>query len=334
MLKLIVGWTVVILAIIFGARHRWGGQAAPKTFVSKAHVKPTLSAEDAAFLTETSPRAGRTFSGFLAARTPEERNQFVLSPVTTASRMARFYGLNPLANIPAETVSLSKNAILRLPSGKAIETLWKTTDGLQIDTVFVEQEGEWRLDWDHFARFSTYPWALFLAGSGEEEGEFRLLARQRLAEERKNEEALSIVLYAPRFGNPREPGFQSPEFLVRRDTRNGRLLDAAFKLERNGKRPFEVNIPNPDPDEFIRVRVTVKRIEDPAGRRFEIQEVVACHWYSVDAPGIEIPEAPKAPDAPQDPEAPPGNTPPGNTPPGNTPPGNTPAGTPGEPMEK
>lgn len=302
MVKLIVGWSAVILMIVFGARYRWGEQTDHKTFVSKIHAKATISAEDAAFLSDNGPRANRTFSGFLAARSPEERNQFVLSPVTTASRMARFYALNPLVNIPPETLSLSKNAILHLPSGNAIETLWNTTDGLQIDAVFVEQEGEWRLDWDHFARFSTYPWALFLAGSGDEEGEFRLLARQRLAEERKNEDSLSIVLYAPRFGTPREPGFQSPEFLVRRDTRSGRLLDAAFKLQKDGKRPFEVNIPNPDPDEFVRVRVKVKRIEDPAGRRFELQDVLACHWYSVDAPGVEIPEAPPKPEVPEAPQ--------------------------------
>lgn len=299
MVKLIAAWTLVIALIIFGARHRWGDKSTKKPFVSKIQTAQTLSAEDAAFLNENGPRANQSFSGFLASSTPEARNQFVLSPVITASRMARFYAMNPLASIPSETLVLKKSAILNLPAGKAIETLWNTTDGLQIDAVFVEQDGEWRLDWDHFARFSTYPWALFLAGSGDEEGEFRLLARQRLADERKNADALSIVLYAPRFGAPDETGFQSPEFLVSRDTRNGRLLDAAFKLEKEDKRPFGVNIPNPDPDEIIRVRAKVRRIEDPTGRRFEIQEVIACHWYSVDDPGVEIPETPEEPVAPE-----------------------------------
>lgn len=301
MLKLIAGWSLAILLIIFGARHRWGDKTKVKPFVSKVHAVQTLSAEDAAFLNDNGQRISQSFSGFLGASNPEARNQFVLSPVTTASRMARFYAMNPLANILPETLVLKKSAILRLPSGNAIETLWSTTDGLQIDAVFVEQDGEWRLDWDHFARFSTYPWALFLAGSGEAEGEFRLLARQRLADERKNADALSIVLYAPRFGTPGETGFQSPEFLVKRDTRSGRLLDAAFKLEKEDKRPFGVNIPNPDPDEFIRIRVKVRRIEDPTERRFEIQDVIACHWYSVDVPGVEIPESPKAPENQEEP---------------------------------
>ena len=201
MVKLIAAWTLVIALIIFGARHRWGDKATKKPFVSKIQTAQTLSAEDAAFLNENGPRANQSFSGFLASSTPEARNQFVLSPVITASRMARFYAMNPLASIPSETLLLKKSAILSLPAGKAIETLWNTTDGLQIDAVFVEQDGEWRLDWDHFARFSTYPWALFLAGSGDEEGEFRLLARQRLADERKTR-TLSASCFTHRVSAP------------------------------------------------------------------------------------------------------------------------------------
>ena len=101
-----------------------------------------------------------------------------------------------------------------------------------------------------------------------------------------------MVLYAPRFGPSGETGFQSPEFLFKRDTRDGRLLDAAFKLDREGARVFGVNIPNINPEGLIRVRVKVRSVEIEGERRFEIEEVIACHWYSVDVPGVEIPEQP------------------------------------------
>lgn len=295
MLKLIAGWSLLIIAILFGANYQWGGKKDHSEFVSKSQKKAELSGEDLAFLDDASPLVANAFVGFLSANNTEMRNQFVLDPVTTASRMARFYSMNPLVNIPPDTVSFKQRAILELPTGRAIETLWTTTDGSEIDAVFVQQENEWRLDWDHFARNSTYPWALFLAGSGEPEGEFRLLARQRLADERKNADAISIVLYAPRFGSPGETGFQSPEFLIKRDTRDGRLLDAAFKLEKAGNRVYNVNLPNPNPEDIIRVRVKVRRIEAPEGRRFELKEVIACHWYSVDDPGVKIPETPPPP---------------------------------------
>ncbi len=286
--KLIAIWMLLLVGIVVGAGYLFKKAPAGEKSAAAEPVNTGPTPEEAALLTEGGPLASQGFFGFLAAGTPEARNQFVLNPITTASRMARFYDLNPIVTIAPETLTLLKSAVLHLPAGRAIETLWNTADGRQIDAVFVEQDNEWRLDWDHFVRFSTYPWALFLAGSGEPEGEFRLLARQRLAEERKDAEDVSIVLYVPRFGFVNETGFQSPEFLVKRDTRNGRLLDAAFELEQSGKRVFGLDLPHDNPEGLIRVRVKVRRIKDDMGSRFELVDVLACHWYSTDDPGVEI----------------------------------------------
>ena len=291
MVKLISAWLLLLVAIVVGARLRWPAPSSKAPFEDKNSPKVQVTAADVALLEGAQSMILQNFSRFISAGTPEERNQFVWNPIDTAARMARFYDLNPQVTLAPESLSLAKTGVLKLPAGRAIETNWTSKDGQQIDAVFFEQENEWRLDWDHFARYSTYPWALFLAGSGEAEGEFRLLARQRLAEERKNSDTISIALYAPRFGVPSQTGFQSPEFLVRRDTRNGQLLDAAFKLEESGNRAFGVKIPSPNPEGLIRVRVKVRRTDSDEGRRFELLEVIACHWYSVDLPGVEIPAA-------------------------------------------
>lgn len=288
MLKLIGGWTLVLALIVFGARKLWhvdtrDTEPAPVTRIDE----PVASDEDLALLNENVRKCMEVFNGFLSASSPEERNQFVLSPVTTASRMARFYSQNPLTNIKPQSIQLVDNAIIKLPGARSIETQWKTDDGRSIDAVFREENGEWRLDWDHFARYSDYPWSLFLAGSGDPEGEFRLLARERLAEERKDLETISIVLYAPRFGHPVDTGFQSPEFLVPRTSREGRLLEAAFKLAHEGKQLLGSTLRENNPDDMIRVRVKVRRTEAELGRKFEITNVVACHWYSIDEPGVE-----------------------------------------------
>lgn len=291
--KLLCGWALFIVLIIFAARHKWPAKPeTPKPIVNQKAVAPETVEKDNALLNEVGSLCNRAFSGYLAARTPEERNQFVLRPVTTAARMNRFYNENPSINFDPSTFKLAHGSVIHLPSGPAIEYHWTSSEGYQLDSVFVKENDEWRLDWDHFARYSDYPWPLFLAGSGSDFAEFRLLARERLAEERKNADAISIVLYAPRFGNTMETGFQSPEFLIRRDTRNGQLLDAAFKLMREDKRVFGARFPNNNPEGFIRVRVKVRRFEEDLERRFELVEVIACHWYSVDAPGVEIPEPP------------------------------------------
>jgi hypothetical protein len=279
--------------VLLVSRRLWPERPTPpRPPASQAAVATGVLEENAALLSEASPLCNQVFSGYLAARTPEERNQFVLKPITTASRMNRFYAENPSINFDPKTLKLTHSSVIRFPSGQAIECHWSSSEGYELDSVFMKENDEWRLDWDHFARYSDCPWPLFLAGSGDPFSEFRLLARERLAEERKNADSISIVLYAPRFGYTGELGFQSPEFLIKRDSKNGRLLDAAFKLERENKRVFGAQFPNNNPEGLIRVRVKVRRFEEDQERRFELEEVLACHWYSVDFPGVEIQEQP------------------------------------------
>ena len=293
MMKLAVGWIVILVAIVFAARKFWKdaplSQPTPQISGSTQVIN---SAEDQFLISEASPLCGEVLSAFLKARTPEERNQFVSSPITTAARMANFYLTNPLEAIDTNGMILQNAAIAHLPGGDAVELQLGSREGQLLDVAFLKENDEWRIDWNHFVRYSETPWQLFLAGSGDAEGEFRLLARERLAEERKNADTISLVLYAPRFGYTRDTGLQSPEFLVRRDTREGKLLDAAFKQERSGKRPFGVNLPSINPEGLIRVRVKIRRTTADLERHLEIEKVIACHWYSTDEPGVEITDEP------------------------------------------
>lgn len=298
MLKLAAGWAVVLAVIVFGARWLWNEEDTGQTPTVTTAKTASVSNEDVDFLNRVSPKCAGIFSEFLAAGTPESRNQFVLTPILTSSRMARFYGLNPMARVDPQSLKLAASAVLKLPAGKALETQWNGTDGRKIEAVFREENGEWRLDWDHFARYSDYPWALFLAGSGAAEGEFRLLMRERLADERKTSDSLSLVLYAPRFGQPGEVGMQSPEFLVARTSSDGKLLDAAFKLARSGGQVFGSTLANLNPEGMIRVRVNVRRLEVNMERKFEIAKVIACHWYALDEPGVVPAAEPAAADPP------------------------------------
>ena len=303
MLKLMLGWLAVLALIILGARKMWHAPAAPTRAVeaTSPDAPPVLTSEDLALLQQAAPVCGRVFENFLAAGTPEARNQFVLAPAATAARMARFYSLNPMPTIDPAKLQVTASGLLHLPDGeKAFAAHWTAEDGRIFDVAFRRENDEWRLDWEHFVRYSDYPWSLFLAGSGPEEGEFRLLARERLAEERKTADTISLVLYTPRFGNPGEAGLQSPEFLVTRDSADGRLLDAAFAQARRGGRIFGSSLPPLDPDQMIRLRVKVRRSEGELERKYEITRVLACHWYELDAPGVQPADiAPAESEAPQ-----------------------------------
>lgn len=284
---LAAGWVLVLAAILLGARVIWPeGRDSERAKV--AEVGDGMGTENALLLETAVPLCSKVLSGFLGAGTPEERNQFVLDSLNTAAKMARFYNLNPLASLDATQMGLDGYGVIGFPSGKGVTTRWQHEDGRIFEVLFREEQGEWKLDWEHFVRYGEYPWGLFLAGSGPEQGDFRLFARERLAQERRGADTISVVLYAPRFGHPESAIAQSPEIVVPRASEEGRLLDAAFHAAREGKAVFGDPLKPLDPDDLIRVRVRVERVENENERRFEIRRVEACHWYSDEAPGVAV----------------------------------------------
>jgi hypothetical protein len=124
------------------------------------------------------------------------------------------------------------------------------------------------------------------------------MARRNVAAKDKDT-TISLVLYAPRFGQPLETGFQSPEFLVTRNSPEGKLLEAAFRMEEEGKPVFGSKLRNLHPEGMIPVRVKVRRSEANAARDFEITGVTACHWYSEAESGVAIAPGDSLPDVPE-----------------------------------
>ena len=290
MAKVLLGWLALVVVIVVGAQFLVGTGFETKKPESAPQSQVAASEADAALINRAMPLLQKTIGSFVDARTPEEWSQFILAPIAAAGRIDRYYSFNPRMNVVTERLNLTHFGIVNLPAGKAIECYWGADGGEVLDTVFVEENGEWLLDWNHYVRYSDYPWASFLAGGGDEVGEFRLLARERLADERKNEDTISIALYAPYLGDPGKLGLASPEFLIKRSSKNGRMLDAAFKLNKNGKHVFDSILPSIDPQGLVRVRVKVRRVKEADKNQFELEEVIACHWFSTDVPGVEIPE--------------------------------------------
>ncbi len=306
MTKILIGWLVVMGLIVFAVRHFWEEQNGTGTSkpASVAAAKGTAADESVVRLSQALPLCFTTLSGFLNAGTPEERNQFVFNPVAIAGRMARFYDLNPLTRIDPNSLKNTTNAMLTLSGVQALESRWHASDGRTFDCVFVEQNGEWRLDWEHFARYGDYPWSLFLTGGGASELEFRLLVRERLVKERSESSHMSLVFYAPRFGYPEQVGSASPEFLVKRDSPEGKVLSEAFLQHEKGTPLFGSKLPYLEPPDMLRVRVVIRRLpgEAEASYKFELVKVIACHWLALTEAETAAP-APAPP--PKDNPAPP-----------------------------
>ena len=293
MVKLIGGWTLFMAVLIVLANLYWKNpeDREASDWTGRA-AAGSLADADVILLREAAEGAGASLMGFLEAGAGEGASQHVLDPVRAASRMARYYQLNSVTRIEPGSLEILANGLLQLPDGeRAYEARWRTPDGRILDAVFRKQNQLWRLDWEHFVRYSDYPWSLFLAGSGPEEGEFRLLARERLLDHTGDKPELSMVFYGPRFGQPTEPGPPSPEFVVPRAGPMGRVLDAAFREARAGVAVFGSSMPSLDPEGLLRVRVRVKRSNQEtargSGRDFELVEVLACHWLEHEALGVD-----------------------------------------------
>lgn len=295
--KLVIGWVLAMVLVIAVVRLRSPETTKEGSMESwrDSNIKGSTGDATVVTLEKVMPLCRATLAGFLEAGTPEERNQFVLNPINTAGRMARFYSLNSLPRLDPSALQNTTNALLNLPAGPAVESRWESPDGVLLDCVLVQENDEWRLDWDHFVRYQEYPWGPFLAGEGPEECEFRLLVRCRLARDGRETSQFDLVFYPPRFGRPESVTAPSIEVVVPRDSENGRLLTAGFQQRETHQALFGSTLPDLDPEGLMRVRVKLRRTAAPADaeadKKFELVKVIACHWLTTVDPGVK-PAAP------------------------------------------
>ncbi|MGB6220655.1 hypothetical protein [Haloferula sp.] len=222
--------------------------------------------------------------GFLEGVAPENRAEFVLNSAEALKKMS---GRQRKLSYPSSETEPSESIlqVIETPRGKAIESVWEFDGGKKVEAVFFEDEqGEWKIDWENMVRYSDQDWAVFLAGGGSDEGEFRLLARRRAVED--SGKIASIVLIGPQVGAPGELGASSPEVPVDPDSRLGRVLAAAFAKRDAEEGIYGSQAFTMDPKGMIRLRVRMLREED-GERGFVIREILACHWYDFDDLGLE-----------------------------------------------
>ncbi len=279
----VVGWIgFVALAAVFLKRLWPDSPPAP----SPEYVEKTdqLSDADVQLLQDHFQECSDHFIAFLNTTDAAQRAQHVLRPEVTVARMARYYELNPVVPF-GDSIDLALQHVIHTSAGTGIETLWKRGNGEILEAVFFEEKGEWKLDWDGYVRAGSEPWALFLAGQGTGEGEFRVLARERVGVGGKSGESLGLVLYRPRPGYPDEATSSSPEIRVSRASALGRAIEEAFVAREKGIGSFGSKTPAHDPDGMIRLRVKLSRGEGES-RAFHVKELLATHWLEI--PGATI----------------------------------------------
>jgi len=240
--------------------------------------------EEARLLSDNLSDCAKHLQEFLAAPDAAARSRHVLRPDRTIPRMARHYSDNPPV-VGNSKLSLRLQHVLHTPAGPAIETTWTVGEEERIEAVFFKEGEDWKIDWDAFARYNSEPWPLFLSAQGPGEGVFRVLARERIGANGKDDEFISLVLGVPRPGHPDEATSPSPEIKVKRASAIGQRIQEAFDAKAGGTGAFGSRAVTEDPDGMIRLRVRVSRGDDEE-RHFRIEELLAVHWLELDEPPI------------------------------------------------
>ncbi|BCX48916.1 hypothetical protein HAHE_28240 [Haloferula helveola] len=226
-------------------------------------------------------------ASFLASAASEHRAKLTYQPDETLRKMVNFQG-DGLVGTDGEEFTLPTFRWIETPKGRMCESIGMMGEDRRLEFLFIKNhEGEWSIDWDNLVRYSTQPLSVFVAGEGPEVGEFRVFARRRAGSSGEQGDVSRIMLFEPRPWSPAETGSRSPEILVDPESETGRILTAAFELVDDEEAPYGTELHEEDPYSMARLRVRLRR--DPENpKRIEIEEVLACHWFSIDDLGVRV----------------------------------------------
>lgn len=279
----VLGWVVLLTALAVTMKRIWPTVArVPSPEYVAKDGRPTE--DDIRLLQVNLEKASGQFSEFMQAPDVGSRALHVLRSEQTVPRMGRYYARNPQLPLQGGT-NLALQNVIHTPAGPAIETIWKRGNGDLLEAVFFEEKGEWKLDWDAFVRCGTEAWGPFLAGTGDGEGTFRVLARERIGADGRSDEYISLVLYEQRSGHPEEAVQPSPEIRVTRATALGRAIQAAFDAKAKNLGAFQGKASAGDPRGMVRLNLRIRR-SGGSEREFHIEELLAPHWLEL--PGTPV----------------------------------------------
>lgn len=280
----VILWVMLLVAGALFLNRLWQSPLPPS---SETPLLSPEEIEEQRLIREHFDECGNRLLEFLRAPETGAQAVHVLGGGRTVQRMARVQQFNP-SYTTDEALEIQRYGVIRTPAGRGIETLWKLGEEKSIEVVFFEEEGEWKIDWDAYARAGSESWPMFLAGRGRGQGDFRLLARERIGADGRDDEFIGLVLYSTRFGYPGEAVSPSPEVKVERNSPMGRQIEDAFKARAEGVAAFGSRLGDIDPDGMIRLRVRVSRSGEDE-RVFQIDELLACHWLGFSEPAASDP---------------------------------------------
>lgn len=293
LLKFVMGWLVCMVAL--AGFIKWQSDSAPEYVPEKpatevARESKKWESENLDLFNQAYPSLLQTATSLFEVSAPESLAQHcrqrprLSAIILNDGAKASFF--------KPESIVLTEKNVIRPGGMPLIETIWTDERGRKMEMVFAKEEERWVLDWESYAKSSTLPWSVFQGADGEGEGIFRLLVRERLVEQNFSDLQMSIVFYEPSLLRGAQLGLATPEFLVDRKSRNGRLIAAALMARKQNQALMGSMFPQADPPNTARVCVKIRRSMKGEEKAFTLVEVQACHWMGIDFPGVELTDTP------------------------------------------
>lgn len=293
LIKFLIGWAVGLTLIVIIIK--W--QFSPATNVAAATpeeadkpIESTLYSENLDLLARAYPSIAQTTGQFFETSATESLTQFCRE---RPNLVMTVFNDGPKAVLfKPDTAELIAQNVIRPGGMPMIETIWSDSRNRKMEIVYAEEEGRWVIDWESFAKSSTLPWTVFESETGDAEGIFRFLVRERLADQSFNDLHMSILFYEPAFLHGGSAGVATPEFSVDRKSRDGRLIAAALEARKAEKPLLGSIFLKADPPNMARVTVKIRRTMQNDEKKFQVVEVLGCHWLGIDHPGVDLTDAP------------------------------------------
>jgi hypothetical protein len=293
LVKLLASWfSLLIVAVLI---IKWKFNDMPPVIVPQVAQREddskTFASRNLDVINQSASSIMSTAADFFAATAPEALAQSCIKRPRLVQTINNDGAKSTIFKPEKMPELIAKNVIHPAPA-PMVETVWADSRGRKIELVFAQQGDHWLIDWESYAKSSAMPWPVFQAADGDDVGTFRLLVRERLVRSPPTESSLSVVFYEPGFLRGSALGSPSCDFIIDRRSKTGKMILAALKAKLENKPVFNSIFPENDPPNTARVHVKIRRQIVDDGKKFTLEELLACHWLGIEDPGIELTDTP------------------------------------------
>ncbi len=290
-LAIVAGWAVLMGGSLAIHKHYKEKRELEESAERDARAEKIrdFNARREALLASALPACQAALGEFLTA-SPENRADYIWNAESNGPLLSSSHGGTPIPEIDPAGLERVRVKLFNPGSEWMLETAWKAPGGIEFEIVFRQEQGIWKIDWKQFVRYSEAVWEDFVAGGGESEAEFRLLARIAPETEKRkaDEDAIILQICAPEFGKLPDFPEKPVEIWVDRRSEEGLLLSAAFSASKQGELPFHRSLPEGRDPENIRFRARIARRGITGFTKFRIERLAACHWLDSDETGFDL----------------------------------------------